>query len=81
MPVVTENTSEPPKPPSVTALLEKAQTLIVQCDYNLAELFVKRVLEREPTHVGALEMLGVVQLETGELESAKQVLKIFIHSR
>lgn len=77
-PVITENTSEPPQPPSVSALLEKAQTLIVQYDYNLAERFVKRVLEREPQNVEAIEMLGVVQLETGELDSAKQVLRISI---
>lgn len=59
--------------PSVPALVEKAQSLIVQCDYELAERFVHRILEQEPSNVIAKEMLGVVQLETGELELAKLV--------
>lgn len=59
--------------PAIPALLEKAQTLIVQCDYELAERFVKRILERDPAHAAAREMLGVVQLETGELFQAQQV--------
>ena len=71
--VVTENTAEPSQAPSIPALLEKAQTLVAQCNYELATLFVKRILERAPENADAKEMLGVVQLESGELESAKQV--------
>ncbi|KAJ7601783.1 hypothetical protein DFH06DRAFT_1489156, partial [Mycena polygramma] len=52
-------------PPSIPALLEKAQTLIVQCDYELAQRFVTRVLEQQPSNAEAKEMLGVVQLEMG----------------
>ena len=59
--------------PSIPALLEKAQTLIIQCDYGLAERFVRRILEREQSHAAAKEMLGVSHLELGELEQAKQV--------
>lgn len=77
--VVTENTGDAPAPPpSVSALLEKAQTLIVQCDYELAGRFARRVLEREPQNVEAKETLGVAQLESGELLAAKQVRSIFI---
>ncbi|OCH94383.1 TPR-like protein [Obba rivulosa] len=61
--------------PSVSALLEKAQELIVQCDYELAERFVRRVLEREPRNAEAREMLGVAQLEQGELEAAKSTFQ------
>ena len=64
-----ENKSEP----TVEALLEKAQELIVQCDYNLAGKFVERVLKRAPDNVEGKEILGVVQLETGLLDAAKQV--------
>lgn len=60
-------------PPSITSLLEKAQSLIVQCDYELALRFIRRILSQESTNVEAKEMLGVVQLETGELEAAKEV--------
>ncbi|KAJ8461797.1 hypothetical protein ONZ51_g11309 [Trametes cubensis] len=71
-PVITENTAESAAPPSVPALLEKAQELIVRCECELAGRFASRVLEREPGNVEAKEILGVVQLETGELEAAKQ---------
>jgi len=60
-------------PPSIASLLEKAQSLIVQCDYELALRFIRRILSQESTNVEAKEMLGVVQLETGELEAAKEV--------
>ncbi|GJE88637.1 TPR-like protein [Phanerochaete sordida] len=64
--------------PAIPALLEKAQTLIVQYDYGLAERFVRRILEREPSHAAAREMLGVIQLETGELDAAKQTFETLI---
>ena len=59
--------------PTLEALLEKAQELIVQCDYDLAGRFIDRVLKRTPDNAVAKEMLGVVQLETGILDAAKQV--------
>ncbi|EIM90916.1 TPR-like protein [Stereum hirsutum FP-91666 SS1] len=65
-------TSTSQSQPSVSSLIEKAQELIVQCDYELAGRFVQRVLERSPDHAEALEMMGVVQLETGELDAAKE---------
>jgi hypothetical protein len=64
-----ENKSEP----TVEALLEKAQELIVQCDYDLAGKFVERALKHAPDNVEGKEILGVVQLETGLLDAAKQV--------
>jgi hypothetical protein len=60
-------------PPSIPSLLEKAQDLIAQCDYELAKRFIDRILERSPTHAEAKEMLGIVQLETGEIDEAKKV--------
>jgi Flp pilus assembly protein TadD len=59
--------------PSVSALLSKAQDLIIQSDYPLAERFIQRILESDPNHVEAREMLGIALLETGELERAKEV--------
>ena len=61
--------SEPP----IEALLGKAQDLLVQCDFELAGRFVDRVLQRSPHHAEAKEILGVIQLETGDLEGARQV--------
>ena len=73
-PIVTPNTAEGPSTaPSIPALLEKAQSLIVQCDYELAGRFARRILECEPGNVEAKEILGVTQLETGELDAAKEV--------
>ena len=83
-PVVTGNTSEASTAaPSVPALLEKAQSLIVQCDYELAARFAQRVLEREPENVEAKETLGIAQLETGLISEAKEVRMITLipHSR
>ena len=65
--------SESKKAPSTTSLLEKAQSLIEQCDYDLALRFISRILEQDPKNAEAKEMLGVALLETGEIEGAKQV--------
>jgi len=70
---LTESQPEKKSEPSIEALLEKAQELIVQCDYNLAGTFVERVLQRAPDNVEGKEILGMVQLETGVLDAAKQV--------
>ncbi|KAH9945181.1 uncharacterized protein BXZ73DRAFT_73368 [Epithele typhae] len=64
--------------PSVPALLEKAQELIVQCDYELAARFAQRVLEREPANAEAKEALGVAQLEMGELLAAKETFRSLV---
>jgi len=68
-----EPTTIPANQPSVSSLLEKAQSLIVQCDYDLAQKFAQRILEKEPANLEAKEILGVAFLETGELASAKEV--------
>lgn len=55
------------------ALLSKAQTLVTQCDYDLAQKFTLRILERVPNHIDAKELLGVIHLERGNLDEAKDV--------
>ncbi|KAJ7903503.1 hypothetical protein B0H14DRAFT_3851303 [Mycena olivaceomarginata] len=67
-------------PPSITALLQKAQSLIVQCDYELAQRFITRVLEQQPSHAEAKEMLGVAQLELGEIEAARATFTALLPS-
>ncbi|KAJ7170707.1 hypothetical protein C8R43DRAFT_980582 [Mycena crocata] len=64
-------TSLPLTAPTIPALLEKAQALIVQCDYELAQRFIARILEQQPSNAEAKEMLGVAQLELGEIEAAR----------
>ncbi|KAG8736946.1 hypothetical protein FRC10_008701 [Ceratobasidium sp. 414] len=59
--------------PTIESLFEKAQELLIQCNYDLAHRFVQRILEREPTNVEAREMSAVVDLERGEVESAKEL--------
>ena len=61
---------------SVEALFKKAQSLIVQCNYELAQKFAQRILDRAPNNADAKELLGVTQLELGELEEARQVSSI-----
>ena len=74
--VYSKATDTPPdskKAPSTTSLLAKAQSLIDQCDYDLALRFISRILDQDPKNAEAKEMLGVALLETGEIEGAKQV--------
>ena len=79
---VVSSASDSPKnsAPSISALLEKTQELIIQCDYKLARMFAKRVLDREPAHPEAREMLGVVLLETGDIDEARSVCSFFVTS-
>ncbi|KXN84744.1 UPF0661 TPR repeat-containing protein C16D10.01c [Leucoagaricus sp. SymC.cos] len=66
------------KTPSIPALIEKAQELIIQCDYELALRFTRRVLEQEPDNAEAKEILGVSLLETGEIDAAKKAFQSLI---
>ncbi|KLO17224.1 hypothetical protein SCHPADRAFT_926015 [Schizopora paradoxa] len=61
--------------PSTQSLLSKAQSLITQCNYELSQKFIRRILERDPHHVDARELLGITQLEMGELEDAKKTFQ------
>lgn len=65
--------SESKKEPSTTSLLAKAQSLIEQCDYDLALRFINRILDQDKKNAEAKELLGIALLETGEIEGAKQV--------
>lgn len=70
--------ASPAKQPSISSLIEKAQSLIVQCDYELAVQFVRRVLEQDPKNAEAKEMLGVSLLEIGEIDEARTVCQLYI---
>ncbi|THH06428.1 hypothetical protein EW145_g4093 [Phellinidium pouzarii] len=61
--------------PSLESLFEKAQSFVTRCDYELAQKFAVRILERAPSHVAAKELLGVTQLEMGELDDARQTFQ------
>ncbi|KAG1866213.1 hypothetical protein F4604DRAFT_2024862 [Suillus subluteus] len=73
VPIVTNSSqsSSSSATPAISALLDKAQELIVQCDFPLARKFIERALVRGDGSVSeknqAREMMGVVLLETGEL--------------
>jgi Flp pilus assembly protein TadD len=67
--------------PTIESLFEKAQKLLIQCNYDLAHRFVQRILEREPTNAEAREMSAMVDLERGELETAKEVCIVLRISR
>lgn len=63
--------------PAISALLDKAQELIVQCDFPLARKFIDRALVRDDGSTSeknqAKEMMGVVLLETGEVDEAREL--------
>jgi Flp pilus assembly protein TadD len=77
-PPIQHTISTTSKSPSIAALVEKAQSLIEQCDYDLAHRFIRRILDQQPTNVEAKEMLGVLLLEIGEISGAKEVRSIVI---
>jgi tetratricopeptide (TPR) repeat protein len=59
---------------SVETLLAKAEDLLTKCQYELAGRFYERALEIEPTNLTALDGLGSLLLEIGELDAAREVL-------
>jgi len=63
--------------PSTSALYEKAQALVEQCDYELAAKFLRRILDTDGVHMEARELLGVVLLELGDLSAAEKVCDAF----
>ena len=73
-PFTTQSSSTYPlTAPSIPALISKAQSIIEHCDYDLANEFLQRILQRSPKNAEAREMLGVVQLETGLVQEARKV--------
>lgn len=68
--------------PAISALLDKAQELIVQCDFPLARKFIDRALVRDDGSVSeknqAKEMMGVVLLETGEVDEAREASRCYL---
>ncbi|KAG7451197.1 TPR-like protein [Guyanagaster necrorhizus] len=71
----------PQKGPSISSLLEKAQSFVNQCDYDLARRFILRILETEPSNIEAQEMLGVIELERGDIDAAKRIFTAIISAR
>lgn len=59
--------------PTVPKLLSKAQSLVVQGDFDLARQFIERILQQEPTNLDARELLGIVYLELEDVDAARQV--------
>jgi len=58
---------------ATNALLERAQALVEQCEYETAAKFCRRAVDQEPTNVDALEMLATISLELGDPEKADDV--------
>jgi thioredoxin-like negative regulator of GroEL len=77
-PTIAHAPSSQPEP-TIESLFEKAQELLIQCNYDLAHRFVQRILDRDPTNIEAREMSAVVDLERGEIENARQVWVYFAY--
>ena len=79
LPKTSDQSSSPSSSttPSIPVLISKAQMIIEQCDYDLANQFIQRILQRLPDDVEAREMLGVIQLETGLVQEARKVCSTF----
>jgi Flp pilus assembly protein TadD len=62
-----------PQPLSIPALVNKAQSLMGEMNYELARRFIQRIFEIEPNHVEAREMLGIIEIEEGNVDDARAV--------
>jgi tetratricopeptide (TPR) repeat protein len=65
--------------PSIASLLAKIQQLLTRCEYDLALKFIRRVLDRELANLEALELLGTVNVELGNIEEARTVCTFEIY--
>ncbi|XP_005096442.1 probable assembly chaperone of rpl4 [Aplysia californica] len=72
--VVAEDKKETDAAHSIDRLLDKAEQLIDEFNYELAQKFCQRALETEPDNVRALETSASLLLELGNAESAKHCL-------
>ncbi|CAG8640532.1 7414_t:CDS:2, partial [Racocetra fulgida] len=57
---------------TVSDLLPKISSLIDTCDYQLALQFAKRALSMESNNIMVLEILGMVEIELGMYDDAKE---------
>lgn len=73
--VLGHGSSEKKELPSISSLLDKAKSLITQCEYELAQKFAQRILDRTPENIEARELLGIAQLENGDVQDAVQVCR------
>ncbi|KAL8563966.1 hypothetical protein ACOMHN_025297 [Nucella lapillus] len=64
----------PPPAYSIDVLLDKAEKCIDEFSYELAQKFCQRALEQDADNVRALETSGILLLEMGNVESARQCL-------
>ncbi|KAL6051579.1 Tetratricopeptide repeat domain containing protein [Balamuthia mandrillaris] len=69
-----EQGNEDTKQYSVEDLLRKAEDLLGQCQWELAQKFYTKALELAPENAQALAGLGGLMLEAGELEVAQELL-------
>lgn len=60
-------------PYSTTDLLSKAEELIDEFKYDLAEKFCKRAIDIEPDNIQAMEMYGFLLLQMGDIDQARPV--------
>ncbi|CAG8464474.1 11769_t:CDS:2, partial [Scutellospora calospora] len=57
---------------TVLDLLPKISSLVDTCDYQLALQFAKRALNMESDNIKVLEILGMVEIELGMFDEAKE---------
>eukprot|EP01089_Gocevia_fonbrunei_P014528 TRINITY_DN3995_c0_g1_i1.p1 TRINITY_DN3995_c0_g1~~TRINITY_DN3995_c0_g1_i1.p1 ORF type:complete len:321 (+),score=87.44 TRINITY_DN3995_c0_g1_i1:47-1009(+) len=56
---------------SVKDLLDQAETFLTQCQYEQSKLTYDKILSKEPNNTDALDGLGLLLMEMGDLETAK----------
>jgi Flp pilus assembly protein TadD len=76
----TKDHPRPPQQPqpSKEALLSNADALVAQCEYDLALECIHRVLEIDALNVRAREIKGIILIESGDLDGAREVRMTFL---
>ncbi|KAF8340566.1 TPR-like protein [Cantharellus anzutake] len=65
-------------PPSIPDLLGSAQSLMDQMNFESARRFVDRILERDPANSKGREMLGLIEIEDGNIDAARKAFSSLI---
>ncbi|EKD04798.1 hypothetical protein A1Q2_00909 [Trichosporon asahii var. asahii CBS 8904] len=74
----TNSAPESSKVTDVPAIIDKAHVLLAQSNFELAIKFLERALSLEPGNLEARELLGVAELEGGDVDNGRQhLLQLF----
>jgi hypothetical protein len=69
------------KTPSVEELLQKAEELAENFEFDLAENFYQRAFDMQPTNTSIIDAFAFIKIELDKMDEAKQVKILSTASR